>query len=67
MNNVKQIETNSDSKELSSATTPDIPSFGWVQYAERMNGRFAMIGLTAIFFIEILSKSNFLHWAGLVQ
>ena len=47
-----------------SATTPDIPSFGWSQYAERINGRFAMIGFTAILLIETISHSGFLHWAG---
>ena len=49
-----------------SATTTDIPSFGWSQYAERVNGRFAMIGFTAILIIETLSHSGFLHWAGLI-
>ncbi len=48
-----------------SATTNDIPSFGWSEYAERVNGRFAMIGFTAILIIEIISKSGFLHWTGL--
>ncbi len=47
-----------------SATTPEIPSFGWSEYAERINGRFAMIGFTAILLIETISRSNFLHWAG---
>ena len=27
-----------------SATTKDVPAFGWSAYAERINGRFAMIG-----------------------
>ncbi len=49
-----------------SATTPDIPSFGWSEYAERVNGRFAMIGFSAILIIETISHSGFLHWAGLV-
>ncbi len=49
-----------------SATTNDIPSFGWSEYAERVNGRFAMIGFSAILIIETISHSGFLHWAGLV-
>ena len=49
-----------------SATTTDIPSFGWSEYAERVNGRFAMIGFSAILIIESISHSGFLHWAGLV-
>ena len=57
---------NSDLNNLPSATTPDIPSFGWSGYAERVNGRFAMVGFLAILFIEIFSHSGFLHWAGFV-
>ncbi len=49
-----------------SATTLDVPSFGWSGYAERINGRFAMVGFTAILAIETLSGETFLHWAGLV-
>ena len=49
-----------------SATTLDVPSFGWSGYAERINGRFAMVGFTAILVIEALSDQTFLHWAGLV-
>ena len=49
-----------------SATTEDEPSFGWSAYAERVNGRFAMIGFSAILIIETISHSGFLHWAGLV-
>jgi len=43
-----------------------VPSFGWSGYAERINGRFAMVGFTAILVIEALSSETFLHWAGLV-
>ncbi len=50
----------------SSATTPDIPSFGWSAYAERVNGRFAMIGFIAVLLIEAFSQDAFLHWAGFV-
>ncbi len=57
--------TKTDLKSTS-ATTTDIPSFGWSEYAERVNGRFAMIGFSAILIIEIISHSGFLNWAGLV-
>ena len=30
-----------------SATTNDVPAFGWSGYAERVNGRFAMVGFVA--------------------
>jgi hypothetical protein len=49
-----------------SATTGDEPAFGWSGYAERVNGRFAMLGFTAVLLIEALSRDTFLHWAGLV-
>ncbi|WP_216903823.1 chlorophyll a/b-binding protein [Synechococcus sp. CCY 9618] len=49
-----------------SATTADAPAFGWSGYAERVNGRFAMLGFTAVLVIEALSHDTFLHWAGLV-
>jgi hypothetical protein len=49
-----------------SATTSDVPAFGWSGYAERVNGRFAMVGFTAILMIEAISRDTFLHWAGLL-
>ncbi|MFN5117336.1 MAG: chlorophyll a/b-binding protein [Cyanobacteriota bacterium] len=49
-----------------SATTGDLPAFGWSAYAERVNGRFAMLGFSAVVVIEALSHDTFLHWAGLV-
>jgi len=50
----------------SSATTGDSPAFGWSAYAERINGRFAMLGFVAVLLIEAISGDTFLHWAGLV-
>ncbi len=58
--NENLIETD----QTPSATTPDVPSFGWSAYAERINGRFAMIGLSAILIIELLNHSTFFNWAG---
>ena len=55
------------SSSATSATTSDIPAFGWSAYAERVNGRFAMLGFAAVLLIEILSGDSFLHWAGLVR
>ncbi len=49
-----------------SATTGDAPEFGWSTYAERVNGRFAMVGFSAVILIETLCRDTFLHWAGLV-
>lgn len=52
--------------KTTSATTGDVPAFGWSGYAERVNGRFAMLGFAAVLVIEALSRDTFLHWAGLV-
>ena len=49
-----------------SATTNEVPAFGWSGYAERVNGRFAMLGFVAVLLIETLTGDTFLHWAGLV-
>ena len=34
-----------------SATTNDVPAFGCSGYAERVNGRFAMVGFVAVLLI----------------
>ncbi len=49
-----------------SATPNDAPAFGWSGYAERVNGRFAMVGFVAILVVEALSGETFLRWAGFV-
>ena len=41
--------------------------FGWGQYSEITNGRFAMIGFAAIILIEMISKKSFLDWAGIIN
>ena len=73
----KDLKTNSDENFIKdkndeivdspSATTNDIPEFGWSSYAERMNGRFAMIGFIAIIIIEAVSGNSFLNWAGFIN
>ena len=67
LNTKEEVENKEIDKNNTSATTSDIPSFGWSQYAERINGRFAMIGFLAILFIEIIGHSTFLNWAGLIN
>ncbi len=65
---IEQEQTDSEIKNLSpSATTNDIPEFGWSGYAERINGRFAMIGLMAVLIVEAISKISFLEWAGIIN
>ena len=69
--NINSTEPDKDDSEIKnlspSATTNDIPEFGWSGYAERINGRFAMIGLIAILLVEALSRVSFLEWAGIIS
>tara|TARA_B100000212_G_scaffold289615_1_gene230931 strand:+ start:50 stop:301 length:252 start_codon:yes stop_codon:yes gene_type:complete len=60
-NNLNLEEANSQQ------TIEDKYVFGWGQYPEITNGRFAMIGFTAIILIEIISKKSFLDWAGIIH
>ena len=39
--------------------------FGWSNYSERTNGRFAMLGFLAIILIELISNKSFLNWTGI--
>ena len=65
---IEQEKTDSEIKNLSpSATTNDIPEFGWSSYAERINGRFAMIGIFAVLLVEAISQISFLEWAGIIN
>ena len=40
------------------------PSFGWNAYAERINGRFAMVGFVALLLLELFTRQDFLTWLG---
>ena len=41
------------------------PKFGFNEYAERLNGRAAMIGFVLIVLIEYLTDQGLLSWLGL--
>ena len=45
--------------------TEDRYKFGWSNYSEITNGRFAMLGFLAIILIELISQKSFLNWAGI--
>ncbi len=62
---VERVPANSS--PMHSATTKDEPSFGWSAYAERVNGRFAMIGFISILLIEAINHNTFLNWAGIIH
>ncbi|MGF1461058.1 MAG: chlorophyll a/b-binding protein [Leptolyngbyaceae cyanobacterium] len=53
---------------LEPTVTPDIqrPKAGFTTYAEKLNGRAAMIGFVAIVVIEYVTGQGILTWLGLI-
>lgn len=41
------------------------PAFGWTAYAERLNGRFAMVGFGLLLLLELVTGQDFFTWLGL--
>ena len=77
MNNGSSVENQKDENYINEQTgdnkldkksidIEDEYKFGWSNYSEITNGRFAMIGLLAILLIELLSQQPFLKWAGIL-
>ena len=58
--NSEEIKINDKSIEIE-----DNYKFGWSNYSERTNGRFAMLGFLAIILIELISHKSFLNWTGI--
>ncbi|MEM9903596.1 MAG: chlorophyll a/b-binding protein [Cyanobacteria bacterium P01_D01_bin.44] len=56
-------ETASTDKAETSMEEP--PTFGWNAYAERLNGRFAMVGFLALLLLELWTRQDFFTWLGL--
>ena len=67
INQVKDDNLNLSNEDKQTSLEDDRYVFGWGQYSEITNGRFAMIGFAAIILIEIISKKSFLDWAGLIH
>lgn len=53
--------------EVQPTVTPNLeePKFGFNSYAERLNGRAAMIGFVLILVIEYVTGKGLLAWLGL--
>ncbi|HSM81584.1 MAG TPA: chlorophyll a/b-binding protein [Nodosilinea sp.] len=47
------------------ASAEPAPAFGWTRYAERINGRFAMVGFVALLLLEWVTGQDFFSWLGL--
>ena len=58
--NCEEVKSNEQSIEIE-----DKYNFGWSNYSEITNGRFAMVGFLAIILIELFSHKSFLNWAGI--
>ena len=60
-------KTNSEEIKIEeqSIEIEDRYKFGWSNYSEITNGRFAMLGFLAIILIELISQKSFLDWAGI--
>ena len=60
-------KTNSEEIKIEeqSIEIEDRYKFGWSNYSEITNGRFAMLGFLAIILIELISQKPFLNWAGI--
>ena len=59
-------KTNSEEIKIDEQTIEDKYKFGWSNYSEITNGRFAMLGFLAIILIELISQKSFLNWAGIL-
>ena len=67
INQIKNDNLNLSDEDNQTSLENDRYVFGWGQYSEITNGRFAMIGFAAIILIEIISKKSFLDWAGIIH
>lgn len=58
-------ETKATIVEPTHQPTIQRPKSGFNSYAERLNGRAAMVGFVAIIVIELVTGKGFLSWLGL--
>lgn len=54
-----------DSRPPVDSTEERDPALGWTAYAERINGRFAMVGFIALLLLEFFTRQDFITWVGL--
>ena len=67
LDQIKDAEYNPDNEDNQQTSEDGKYVFGWGQYSEITNGRFAMIGFAAIILIEMISNKSFLVWAGIIH
>ena len=64
---IKNDNLNLENENVQKSLEENKYVFGWGQYSEITNGRFAMIGFAAIILIELISNKSFLSWAGIIN
>ncbi|MGL6136250.1 MAG: chlorophyll a/b-binding protein [Planktothrix sp.] len=47
------------------AQTNPQPAMGWTRYAEKINGRFAMLGFVLLIVLEFFTHQDLFSWLGL--
>ena len=62
---LEKINSEEIKVEEQSIEIEDGYKFGWSNYSEITNGRFAMIGFLTLILIELISQKSFLNWAGI--
>ena len=66
-NSTLKSSSTSESTSTKKAETAQesTPSFGWTNYAEKINGRFAMVGFVILLLLELFTNQDFFSWLGL--
>lgn len=65
MSNSDSVKQNASQSSSEPSSNVEPPSFGWTAYAERINGRFAMVGFLALLLLELFTRQDFFTWLGL--
>ncbi|MGI0490863.1 chlorophyll a/b-binding protein [Alkalinema pantanalense CENA528] len=60
----EEPQVKENSQPSGETTNAETPGFGWTQYAEQINGRFAMIGLLGLILLEFFTRQDFFSWIG---
>lgn len=62
--NFTSSSTSEPTKKVTTAKQAE-PAFGWNTYAERINGRFAMVGFFILLLLELFTHQDLFSWLGL--
>lgn len=65
MTEIPVTDQSSESNPSDSSPCEPTPAFGWTAYAERINGRFAMMGFLSLLVLNFLTQQDFFTWIGL--